>query len=462
MIRILFRTPGSFALYLAVLFFVTAPTFSAAQAPFGSSPTTDPARAVALDQSKAEATGLLEKGEAEKAYDLYIRLLRLAPDDDEVNLGLARAATKAKRWNQAVMAYERLVEKYPNTAGLFGELAHVYMLLGSREAAERSLAVMRALDGKSVKEDTDKVLDTLERRYSDLKVHGKVRAGIQYDSNANLGPGSNDLILGIWPVRINNAKAQGSFGAYLGADLDIGKRFYRDDPWWLVGDVQGFWRGHANSELNKTKSRESQWGRGAVGLRYLSSSTLAEVRLKAEIFDYEFYQNVTAFGPEGTLLWSATPSFHLIVKGNIEKRRYSNDHLRDGMAGSAGMYGRIFLGQANHELLLGGRYRYANADRKAFGYDGWESTALLTFKLPSGFELAPFVSYAHESYKGPATALESEDRRDKRFRTGLGLTYRINESWSVETGYHYARNSSNSELYTYNQHFITAGIVWSF
>ena len=74
---------------LLLLLFHAAPAFAAA--PYF--PTTDPARALALDQSKAEAASLLERGEASKAYDLYMRLLRLAPDDDEVNFGLARAAT---------------------------------------------------------------------------------------------------------------------------------------------------------------------------------------------------------------------------------------------------------------------------------------------------------------------------------------------------------------------------------
>ena len=431
-------------------------------APSPAATSTDPARLSAVDQSKAEAATLLEKGEAAKAYELYMRLVRTAPDDDEVNLGLARTATKAKRWNQAVMAYETLLEKHPNEAGLYGELAHVYMLLGDREAAERSLAVMRSLDGKSTKEETDKALNVLESRYSDFQIHGKVRMGLQYDSNANLGPSSNDLDLGIWRVRVNNAKARQSFGAYLGADLDLGKRFYRDSSWWVVADAQGFWRGHENPALSKTRSKEAHWGRAGVGVRHLSSSTLAEVRMKAEIFDYEFFQNVTAVGPEGTFLWAATPALHLIFKGNLEQRDYSSDNQRSGLAGSAGLYGRVFFGSDNHEFLLGGRYLGASANKKNYVHDGWEGMARAVFKLPRGFELAPFVSYTQEFYKGPATALERDDRQDNRLRLGTGLTYRINESWSIETGYQYTRNTSNCELYTYDQHFVNAGVVWSF
>ena len=433
----------------------TAPAFAAAAS------TTDPARALAVDQGKAEAATLLEKGDAGKAYDLYMRLLRLAPDDDAVNLGLARAATSAKRWNQAVMAYETLLEKYPREAGLYGELAHVYMLLGDREAAERSLAMMRSLDGTS-KADTDRALDTLEKRYSDFQIHGKVRAGVQYDSNANLGPGSNDLTLGMWQVQLQDAKAKESFGAYLGAEVNAGYRFYRDSPWWLVGDVQAFWRGHENSSLHKTRGQYSQWGRAAVGLRHLTSTVLAEVRMKAEIFDNEFWQHVSSGGPEATLIWAATPSAHLIFRGGLEWRDYSRDRLRNGVYGTAGLYGRYFFGKDKHELLIGGRYLGADTDRSNYDYDGWEGSARLLLKLPHGFELSPSFSYTEEYYKGPATALEPKDRRDQRSRTGLGLTYRINESWSLEAGYYYTRNYSNSALYKYNQHSINTGVVWSF
>ena len=449
-------------LLLSLLFVVcvpAAPTPAAGANPVSSG--ADPARLSALDQGKAEAATLLETGEADRAYALYMRLLRIAPDDDAVNLGLARAATRAKRWNQAVQAYETLLEKYPGEAGLYGELAHVYMLLGDREAAERSLAVMRSLDG-SARAETDKALDILESRYSDFQAHGKVRLGLQYDSNVTLGPDSNDVQLGHWAVTLRDAKAKDSFGAYLGADLDLGKRFYRDSPWWLVGDVQGFWRGHGNESLHKRRSREMQWGRAAAGLRHLSSSTLSEARLKAEVFDYEFYQAVTAYGPEGTFLWAAFPALQFIVKGGVEQREYSLDRRRDGIFGTAGVYGRVFFGADNHEFLAGGRYFGANADRRDYGYNGWEGTARFVFKLPHGFEFVPFAAYSEEVYQGPATALEAEKRRDKRCRAGVGLTYRINESWAVETGYQYSRNYSNSELYDYAQHFVHVGIVWSF
>ena len=445
---------------LAVLIAFVA--FSTPAAASDMTDTTDMAQAAALEQDKAAAAALLEKGDATQAYELYINLLRADPDDDIVVLGVARAAARARRWNQAVMAYETLLEKYPRDAGLYTELANVYMLLDDREAAERSMAMVRSLDGKSTRTDTDRILDILERRYGNFQFYGRIRTGIQYDSNANLGPASDDLDLGDWQVTVRDAGAKGSFGMNLSADMYLGKRFSRASPWWLVGDANVFWRGHANPDLYNTRSREAKWLRGSAGLRRSGTSTMAEIRMKAEIFDFHFYQNVSSYGPEGAFLWAVTPDRHLIVRGNLEKRSYSRDTPRNGLAGSAGLYGRFFFGAGRNELHLGGRYTAVGTEKRDYGHNGEEVTARLQFKLPRGFELAPSLSYTRLSYNGPATVLETEIRRDNRWRTGVGLTRRINTSWYMGVGYQYTNNRSTSSLYIYEQHLINTEIVWSF
>ncbi|MDR0828397.1 MAG: surface lipoprotein assembly modifier [Desulfovibrio sp.] len=447
------------ALFAAILYLSagqsSAPAFAASDTP---------ALASARAEAKAEAATLLQKGDANAAYDLYMRLLRESPEDDEISLGLARAAAGANRWHQSVMAYEVLIEKHPREAALYSELARVYMLADDREAAERSLAVMRSLDGQTTAADTGLALDDMERRYNRLQIHGKIRAGILYDSNANMGPKSEEMRLGDFPlpIKIPGAKEKETFGAYLGADLDLGYRIYQDSPWWIVGDVRAFWRGNANDDLRDLHSQESQWGRASAGVRHLTSKSLFDLRFKAEIFDYELYQNVSAIGPEATFLYALTPSVHLITRGGIDHREYSRDRHRNGTYGWAGEYLRLFFGSDNHEFMAGLRYLGAAADKTDYSYNGYEASAGFVFKLPYGFELGPNISFTQEFYKGPATVLETKDREDKRLRVGTLLTYRIDEAWSLELNYQYTNNDSKSNLYEYDQHLVTTGVAWSF
>jgi tetratricopeptide (TPR) repeat protein len=443
-----------FSLAAVLLFAMTRPTLA---------DETDPARRTAFESTKIEAAALLERGKATEAYELYMRLLRESSEDDAVRLGLAKASARIGRWNQAVLALEMLLEKYPREAALYDQLAHAYLALNDRASAERLQEAKRSLNLGGQRADAAEFpMDALEQRYSLFQIHGKIRAGVLYDSNANQGTDSTDMRLGNWRVEVPDAKARETFGGYLGANLDVGRKFERDSNWWVVGDAQIYIRGNTNSDLGNVHGRESQWGRAAVGLRRLSSETLLDVRAKAEIFDYEWYQNVAAFGPEATFLWAATPSFHLITKGGIDRRTYSRDHGRNGTYGWIGEYARLFFGAGNHEFIAGGRFFSASANKSDYGYDGWEGTARFLFKLPYGFELAPFAAYTRENYHGPATALESRDRRDERLRLGSALSYRIDESWSLEFNYQYSKNNSTSNLYDHEQHFISAGVAWSF
>ena len=418
----------------------------------------------AVDEGKAQAATLLEQGKVMDAYEMYMRLFRANPEDDDITLGLARSAAAAGKHNQAVMAYERLLALYPNDPGLHGEIARSYMALGDRATAERYTARMNELSGDKAasQDELTASLDKMERAYDRFQYRGRVRMGVLYDSNANQGPTSSSMSLGNWDVIVPGASAKETFGAYLGADIDLGWRIEPDGAWWLVGDAQAFMRGNFNDDLHDNHTQTSEWGRIAVGLRRLTSETLLDIRAKAEIFDYEFYQNISAIGPEAVFLWAATPTVHLITRGGLDRRTYSDDPDRNGAYYWAGEYLRLFMGARNHEAMLGVRYIGGSADEGDYSYNGWEGSLGFTFKLPYEFELSPFVAFAQEFYDGPATVLENSDRQDDRWRVGTSLTYHITEAWDAEVLYQYTNNESNSSLYDYDQHLVTMGLAWKF
>ena len=418
----------------------------------------------AVADSKVQAATLLKDGQAAEAYELYMRLYRANPEDDEIVLGLARSAAAAGKHNQAIMAYERLINLYPGDAGLYGEIANSYMAINDRPTAEYYMARMNELSGGAAsQEELFTALDKMERAYDRFQYRGRVRFGFLYDSNANQGPSTSTMDLGPWRnVIVPDVDSKETFGAYLGADIDMGWRLEPQGSWWLVGDMQAFLRGNTNSDLHDVRAQESQWGRAAVGLRHLSSETLLDFRFKAEVFDYEFYQHISAIGPEAVFLWAATPSVQLITRGGVDRRHYSQDPGRNGAYYWAGQYLRLFMGERNHEVMFGVRYTGGAADRNDYSYNGWEGSLGFNFKLPMELEFSPFISFAQEFYDGPATILEGSDREDDRWRAGAGLTYHITEDWDAELMYQYTNNDSNSPLYDYDQHLITTGLVWKF
>ena len=423
-----------------------------------AAPLDSPLVRTAVDQAKTEAATLMSQGKVTEAYELYSRLLREEPDDDEINLGLARSALAASRPNQALMAYLRLLEKYPNEAVLNKEVAQTYMALGDKKKAELYLTRDPSLNVA----DRDNALENMDKRYDRFQVHGNVRTGILFDSNANQGTSSNTMELGDFRVDIANAKRKETFGGYLGGQLELGYRLEQAGAWWVVGDVQAYARGNTNNDLGENTSRYWQWGRVAAGARFLDSQNLFDLRLKSEIFDYEFDQHVLAAGPEFFYVRGLRPWVQLVSRGGVELRDYNQTRDNNGTYWTAGEYARFFFGEKNHEFMIGGRYLGADANNNNYSYNAWEASALFNFKLPYGFQLTPSISYGEEYYKGPATSLETEKRKDERLRTGLGLAYAIDENWSIETSYQYTNNNSRSSIYDYDQHLTSLGVSWSF
>ncbi|MBQ9453031.1 MAG: DUF560 domain-containing protein [Desulfovibrio sp.] len=417
----------------------------------------DPAVRGAVAQARVRAAELLRTGQSEEAYTLYKEILLSNPEDDEAVWGLARSGATSKHWNQSVTAYEMLIEKHPGEAILYKELAQVYMLLGEREAAERCLAQVSGQDGDMPN------LDAMEKKLSQVQLHGRLRAGLLYDSNVNMGPDTEGLDLGSWHVTVPQVESKESFGAYLGAELDFGWQPRRDSGWWLVGDLRGLWRGHERQALHDDlRVRESQWGRAALGVRHVGSKTLLDVRVREEIFDYEFLQHVRSLGPELTFMYAPVTKVQFITSAGWDSRKYSEVKERNGGYGWAGEYVRILLGSGGHAFTAGARVLWGAANVSDYDYTGWEGSARFLFKLPGNVDLEPFVSLTQEFYEGPATALEDEIRIDNRWRLGAALTWHINDAWAIEASYAYTDNGSSCSLYDYTQHLVMTGVSWSF
>ncbi|UQZ90002.1 hypothetical protein C4J81_12640 [Deltaproteobacteria bacterium Smac51] len=417
---------------------------------------TNPAVRSAVDAAAAEVITLLNQRKPAEAYELAMRLFRQDPEQDAVVYVLARAANASGRRNQAVMAYELLLEKYPRTLRLHVELHKVYVDLGDVKSAAKVADTIRALGGEAavpkaaVEEDPLRVI-----------VHGRFRFGGIYDSNANQGPGSNILDLGAWRVRVDDAKSKETAAAYLGANLDFSKRTRIDGPAWLVADLHTYIRGNFNNDLATTRSRYSQWLRGAVGMRYLTSDSLLDFRFKAEIFDYEFFQHVSSLGAELTHVKALSPAWRLTTRGDFARRDYSRSPGYNGLYYGLGQYlGYTF--ENGNQIIAGVRYNGASAKVKNYCYNGWEESLRLVFTLPYKTELSPFATYSEDKYQGPATALEKDNRRDRKWRMGASLTHRLNESWSTELLYQYTTNKSNSGLYIYDQTMVSLGLAYSF
>ncbi len=410
-------------------------------------------------QDKNHAATLLKQGDYAQAYALYAKLLRQLPHDDIVNLGFARSALHLRKPGQAVMAYERLLEKHPTQALLLKELAAALSMQNDTQRAALELAKDTSMSHESKLD----LMEAWQKEQSRTQVSGKVRFGMIYDSNVNSGPVSNDLTFDKRSITLSDGKAQDTLAAYVGASLYVSHQVSDASPWRLVGNVNTFLRYNANEKLYDMHLSSSEWVSGAVGVRYVGTQSLFEIKARAQMFDYAFEQSVFALGAESSFVYAVSPHIHLITSASVNNRSYTENDLNNGWYISMGQYVRYNIDTKGNNIILGGRYIGGFAQEKDYTYNGFEASLRLNFVLPyHDIKLSPFFSYSGEYYDGTATKYDTSFRQDYRIKTGLAVTVPLTKAWNLELSYQYNNNMSNSPLYDYDQHITNVGVSWEF
>ena len=419
----------------------------------------------AVAQVKERALALLENHEYEEAYGMFMRLIREEPEDGEIVFGLARSAQGAKRYAQALLAYERLVDANPTHVGLRFELAKVLLALGDTESARIEQNTIRQYDPTLTEEAVEKAVQALARRASPWRISGSVSTGVVYDTNINQGVKSNIVTLGPYEdLFIGGIRERESPGVFASGTVDGGYRLGAESSWWLVGDVSFYQRWNVADDL--PSNNEITWGRAAVGGRYVGEQIIFDLRAKGEgvtqVHRDMQDQTVMTGGGEALFGWGVIPSLQLITRASVENRDYSAGGQRNGVYWSAGQFIRILQGDANHELLVGARLLGGEASFSDYSYNGWEGSGRVVVHFPLRIDFSPSVQYKEEIYRGPATAFEDKDRVDKQWRFGAMLSWSFLEDMSLDTGYQYVATDSTSGLYEFDQHITTLGLNWRF
>ncbi len=413
---------------------------------------------ISLSERKAQAAQFYSDGNFEQAFQLYSQLLREEPTDLNVNFEYARSAVMAGRGGHAAMAYERLLSQYPDEPILLQELAYALNMLQDEQRAAMELA----RNSESTPDENVALLQAWNQETVTSFVSGSVSGGVIYDSNVNSGPQSNDVTLGIWNLRLNDGKQIESFATYKGAQINYMHQLENSSPWWFVASGNVYARYNFTSKLKDLNLDSSEWAQASAGMRYATDKLLFEINLRAQLFDYAFEQNVIALGPEMNLIYSIHDNIHLISSANVDYRWYSSSNDYNGWYASVGQYARLFFGADRHYATIGARYINVGAEIARTSYQGFETSLEFSFFLPYDITFSPSIAYGGEYFNAPATALETEDRVDYRLRVGTNFGVPINDAWSVQAGYHYSKNFSNSALYDYDKHSVTAGVSWAF
>ncbi|MDR2160559.1 MAG: hypothetical protein LBO77_00210 [Desulfovibrio sp.] len=450
--------PGHIFLFAAILLACCLPPAGSAGA--REAELARDAAFTSLAEGLAAARQRMEEGRFSEAFRTYIDLLREWPEDFAVNLGLARAARRAERYNHSLLAYERVISFAPENAVLRLEYAYLLQSLGRAEQAAGQLAEARRLDPAIARGDLGRAVSALDSLTATWTGSARLAGGFIYDSNITMAPSRNSAQVGGFNIVLDSrSTAKESWGSYLHATGEGAWRSSPDSSWWLVGDAAWYQRWYEET----SPRRDLAFGRGAAGLRYQDDDFLAEIRLKTELLLENEEHAVSLRGMEATLIRALTPQFHLVGRGGIDHRDDQDVDGRSGTYAWAGSYGRWFLDDAKgHNMLFGLKGYTAATSARRYGFTGIEPSVNLNLHLPWRSELLLGLAWHCEEYKGPATVLDNQDRLDRQWRASVFALKKLADNVQVEAGWQYRDNRSNSDLYKYDQHMVLLGLALVF
>lgn len=398
-------------------------------------------------------------GQHDQAYSAYMQLWREFPQHPLVLLGLGRAAHASQRWPHALLAYERLVESFPADAQLRLEYAQILVALEQSEAAATQINVLRQLEPTFTEKQATDLLAALEKNRSTLLVNGHVGTGVIHDTNVNAGPGSSNITTPLGQLILDPSNAaRKSMGIFTTAGIDLSWRANPDAKLWMVGDAMAYQKWYSSA-----RDKDTLFSRAAMGLRFANERVFVDARFKVENVIEDKLAKVNVVGGELSFSVLVHPNMALLTRAAMERRDYCHGDAQSGSYYWVGEYVRFFWG-AGHNLTLGARWLGSSTREEQYASIGKELSAQLGINLSPELSLNFLATYKKEDYDGPAIIrfIDPRNRADEQQRYGAFLNWAVSPEWSVDFGYQYTKNQSNSGLYRYKQHYVSWGVTWKF
>lgn len=209
-----------------------------------------------VDAVVKEARALLDKGQAQQAFDLLEPMETPRAGDPDFDTVLGIAANETGQFTRAVFALERVLSVQPENSRARAELGRALFSVGDTQASRKVLLETKKDNIPTEAAATiDQFLQAIDRTEEAARssVRTYIETSVGYDTNINSGPANSNIAVpafGGLIFTLNNAgvATKGSF-ASLGAGLSA--RYVVDPRWSLIANLSGNGRGNQkNSTFN--------------------------------------------------------------------------------------------------------------------------------------------------------------------------------------------------------------------
>ncbi|HPI94047.1 MAG TPA: tetratricopeptide repeat protein [Deltaproteobacteria bacterium] len=396
------------------------------------------------------------------AYQILTDLFREDPANADVNFSLGRAAFETGRYEEAVMAFERVLLARPDAMRVKLETARCYYKLGALDTAEGYFReVLAAGPPEQVKKNIGVYLDAIEASRREHFFQGAVSSGVEWDDNVNVAPSSSLITistdLGDLPVRVD--KPAGDTISHLYSDLRYAYVPYGGNLGFkasLLG-YQALYTHEDDLDVGLAELRAGpslRTGGAAWDLYGMAS----HISLDSETYSLSY---------GGGVSMSVMPGWNLAVDADarLRKKDYADEDAKDALNASLAVTPAWASGPNRIRTSLGVEREDARSDEETY----WRATGSVSFERLLPFGLAFVAGYRYQgSWYAEEAGLFGEKRQDDVHYYNAALSLPVFRStggafeFTMGAGYTYTDSNSTLPLYTYAKNVTSLSLNCTF
>lgn len=360
----------------------------------------------------------------------------------------------------AIESFQSILSNKPSLHRARLELAVAYMqTLQYQEAEEQAQTVLNDPNTPpsvrvsilaflaQLRQDAEQMSPKHEHKFN-------LSAGVLYDDNVNIGPGSSIInidgnILDI-TTRPTSDEAFVVSGSY--------DHSYRTGKPVRLGQNTGmlYWQSGA-SYYNRRYSTEDQFDLQVLSLRtgpalITNSKWRANVALQLDHIRLDDEELANYLGIQPSFTWAFDASTELTIDAEYTDRNFdqASDQGRDSDYYSVGA--SLGKGFKNNTVGVQGGFEWFDNDARddQYTYDGWEIFAGVNWQVKPTTSLFSRISYSESDYKGEVPVV-NEIRDDEEIQLILGGKHTFANELELSAFWLRTEADSNVALYDYDR-----------
>lgn len=366
----------------------------------------------------------------------------------QISFYLGRSAYELGLYEKSLIAYERVLIHDENHIRTKLEVGRVYMMLKMFDEAKTEFyEVLDSNPPKSVKENVEKILASLEKLEKRSFLNYYVTLGLGHDSNINMNPGT-DVLVDYLASEFNLAKDE------VEAEDEIGSTFMQEaltiNHIYDIGEKGGL---HLDSSLNvynqnykSHKDYDVLYTSANVGLGYLKDDykLLFPITYDKVVYGRSSLLDSVALTPKLSKRISKTLSFNSFLKYQRKMYKKEADKGRETNVKEVGLGFTKSIGTHYFDIS----YSFLNEDKRRSSEDTFIDKDLHNFKLSyfknvnDLFNLSLQYNFRKSIYDDIIDEVKGK-REDNYKSYVVGASKKLSKSTSLLLSYNYIDNNSN-------------------